>query len=248
MFGLFSSAPCSIVAFVFFLDRQKLTRPPRPAPPANKKQTKNKHKTKRTQGVAAKEYAGPAIILSMAIAGLCALLSCLIYAEFSSGWPVAGGSYTFVSLTMGELAAWLVVTTLVFEYVLANAAVARTFSAYLAQLVSPAQGKPPVVFTIEWKGLDVDFVALGLVIALTVVLCLSTRGADIFNTVCTGAQMLVILVLIIAGFTKANPQNMTPFAPNGVRGIFNGASFVFFSFIGFDAVATLSEETKKPER
>jgi amino acid transporter len=45
----------------------------------------------------------------MAIAGLCALLSCLIYAEFSSGWPVAGGSYTFVALTMGELTAFLVV-------------------------------------------------------------------------------------------------------------------------------------------
>jgi amino acid transporter len=44
----------------------------------------------------------------MAVAGFCALLSCLIYAEFSSGWPVAGGSYTFVALTMGELTAFLV--------------------------------------------------------------------------------------------------------------------------------------------
>jgi APA family basic amino acid/polyamine antiporter len=61
-------------------------------------------------GVAAKNFSGPAIILSMLIAGICALLSCLIYAEFSSGWPVAGGSYTFVLLTMGELAAFLVVS------------------------------------------------------------------------------------------------------------------------------------------
>jgi len=86
------------------------------------------------------------------------------------------------------------------------------------------------------------------VVATSALLMISTRAADILNTVCTGAQMCVILVLIISGFVKANPKNMTPFAPNGVRGIFNGASFVFFSFIGFDAVATLSEETKKPER
>jgi APA family basic amino acid/polyamine antiporter len=198
-------------------------------------------------GVAAKTFAGPAVILSMAIAGLCALLSCLIYAEFSSGWPVAGGSYTFVSLTLGELAAFLVITTLVFEYVLANAAVARTFTAYLEQLVSPKNG-PQVVLTIPWKGLNVDFVAFGLVVVLTALISLSTRGADLFNTVCTGAQMLVIVVMIIAGFVKANPANLQPFAPNGVRGVFNGASLVFFSFIGFDAVSTLSEETKKPER
>ena len=114
-------------------------------------------------------------------------------------------------------------------------------------LISPRSGKQ-IDLTIPWNGLNVDLVALGLVILLTVLLCVSTRGADIFNTVCTGAQMLVILVLIVAGFVKANPANMVPFAPNGVRGVFNGASFVFFSFIGFDAVATLSEETKKPER
>jgi basic amino acid/polyamine antiporter, APA family len=57
---------------------------------------------------------------------------------------------------------------------------------------------------------------------------ISTKAADILNLVCTGAQMCTILVLIIAGFIKANPANMTPFAPNGVRGIFSGASFVFF--------------------
>jgi amino acid permease len=113
--------------------------------------------------------------------------------------------------------------------------------------VSPKDG-PTVVLTIPFRGLDVDFVALACVVAMCILLMLSTRAADILNTVCTGAQMVVILVLIISGFVKANPANMTPFAPNGVRGIFNGASFVFFSFIGFDAVATLSEETKKPER
>ena len=72
------------------------------------------------------------------------------------------------------------VTTLIFEYVLANAAVARTFSAYLAQLVSPKNG-PAVVLTIPWGDLSVDFVALGCVLAMAALLMISTRAADILN-------------------------------------------------------------------
>lgn len=42
-----------------------------------------------------------------------------------------------------------------------------------------------------------------------------------------------------AGFTRAKVSNLSPFVPpeHGVRGIFEGASFVFFSFIGFDCVS-----------
>jgi APA family basic amino acid/polyamine antiporter len=54
------------------------------------------------------------------------------------------------------------------------------------------------------------------------------------------------VLILILGFIKANPSNLTPFMPYGVRGIFDGASFVFFSYIGFDCVSTLAEETKNP--
>ena len=53
-----------------------------------------------------------------------------------------------------------------------------------------------------------------------------------------------ILIILIAGFTKANPANLKPFLPFGIDGIFNGAAFVFFSFIGFDCVSTLAEEVR----
>jgi hypothetical protein len=61
----------------------------------------------------------------------------------------------------------------------------------------------------------------------------------------TGTQILVILIILIAGFTKANPANLTPFMPFGAAGIFQGASFVFFSFIGFDCVPTLAEDVRR---
>jgi APA family basic amino acid/polyamine antiporter len=63
--------------------------------------------------------------------------------------------------------------------------------------------------------------------------------------VVTVSQLVVIAIILIAGFTKANVKNMTPFAPNGAGGIINGASFVFFSFIGFDCVSTLAEEVRQ---
>jgi APA family basic amino acid/polyamine antiporter len=59
---------------------------------------------------------------------------------------------------------------------------------------------------------------------------------------------VLILIILIAGFSKANPANLTPFVPFGSAGIFQGASFVFFSFIGFDCVSTLAEEVRDSMR
>ncbi|KAF6256039.1 amino acid permease family protein [Scenedesmus sp. NREL 46B-D3] len=193
-------------------------------------------------GVAAQEQAGPAIVISFIVAGISALLSSLCYSEFATQYPLAGGAYNYISLTMGELAAWLIVTTLVLEYVLANAAVARSFSAYFAALI----GKEPGFFTFAYLDYTVDFMAAGVIVLCCLLLSFSTAGGSWFNIVVTGSQLLVILIILIAGFVKANPANLSPFLPYGVKGIFNGASFVFFSFIGFDCVSTLAEEVKNP--
>ena len=50
------------------------------------------------------------------------------------------------------------------------------------------------------------------------------------------------------GAMHINPDNYTPFAPNGWRGIHQGAAIVFFAYIGFDAISTAAEETKNPQR
>ncbi|WIA39047.1 hypothetical protein OEZ86_005191 [Tetradesmus obliquus] len=193
-------------------------------------------------GVAAQEQAGPAIVVSFIVAGISALLSALCYSEFATQYPLAGGAYNYISLTMGELAAWLIVTTLVLQYILANAAVARSFSAYFAAMI----GKEPGFFTFPYQDMTVDFMAAAVIIACCLLLCFSTAGGSWFNIVVTGSQLVVIAIILIAGFIKADRANLSPFLPFGVQGIFNGASFVFFSFIGFDCVSTLAEEVKNP--
>jgi APA family basic amino acid/polyamine antiporter len=108
----------------------------------------------------------------------------------------------------------MIVTTLVLEYVLANAAVARSFSAYFAALI----GKDPGFFTFPYKDFTVDFMAAGVIIGCCLLLSFSTAGGSWFNIVVTGTQLLVIAIILIAGFVKANPANLTPFLPYGVKG------------------------------
>jgi APA family basic amino acid/polyamine antiporter len=67
-----------------------------------------------------------------------------------------------------------------------------------------------------------------------------------FNAVVTVVSLAVIGFVIVAGSTKIEKDNWTPFAPNGVGGVLTGASVVFFSFVGFDTVATCAEEVKDP--
>jgi APA family basic amino acid/polyamine antiporter len=112
----------------------------------------------------------------------------------------------------------MIVTTLVLEYVLANAAVARSFSAYFAALI----GKDPGFFTFPYKDFTVDFMAAGVIIGCCLLLSFSTAGGSWFNIVVTGTQLLVIAIILIAGFVKANPANLTPFLPYGVKGALPG--------------------------
>lgn len=199
-----------------------------------------------TTGEVAVDYAGPAIIISFAVAGLSALLSSLCYAEFAVALPLSGGAYSYVSAVFGEYLAWITVTNLIFEYVLANAAVIRGFAPYFGSLIN----KGSDFFLYEWKGYEIDWWAFGWCLMLTVLLVLGTKESAWFNNIVTVLHVLVVVLIIIAGLVKSNPANAKPFfnAEHGTKGIFNGAAIVFFSYIGFDAVATSAEEVRNPAR
>lgn len=197
-----------------------------------------------TTGVVAVQYTGPAIVIAYAVAGLSALLSSLCYAEFSVNVPQAGGAYNYVLMSCGEFLAWFTVANLTFEYVLANAGCIRGFSPYFASLIN----KPSDFFIILWNGYQLDFWAFGVVLALTCLLIFGMQESAWFNLIITILHIGVVVLIIIVGFTAAETSNFTPFAPFGWRGIFTGASVVFFSYIGFDAVATTAEEAKNVAR
>src|SRR6516165_10557047 len=81
-------------------------------------------------GAAAKDVAGPALMLSYAVAGVTCIFAALCYAEFASMAPVAGSAYTYAYTTMGELLAWIIGWDLVLEYAVGAATVANGWSSY----------------------------------------------------------------------------------------------------------------------
>ena len=96
-------------------------------------------------GVAAKQHAGPSLILSFVAAGTACAFAALCYAEFASMAPIAGSAYTYAYVSLGELIAWIIGWDLILEYAVASATVANGWSSYflklLAMIKSPATHK-----------------------------------------------------------------------------------------------------------
>ncbi|KAH7431399.1 hypothetical protein KP509_08G046600 [Ceratopteris richardii] len=162
-------------------------------------------------------------------------------------------------LWSGEFAAFITGANLVLEYVISNAAVARTFTAYFASLLGLSPDtwllKVPALFSDGFYFLD--FPAFAIVCLLTLCISYSTKRSSILNLAITFGHVLLIMVVVIAGIvngklknlvTAGTPDNKAGFLPFGVEGIFDGAAIVYFSFIGFDAVTTMAEEVKSPSR
>ncbi|XP_059669652.1 cationic amino acid transporter 6, chloroplastic [Cornus florida] len=210
-----------------------------------------------TTGRASRLYAGPAVVLSYAIAGLGALLSAFCYTEFAVEMPVAGGAFSYIRITFGEFAAFLTGANIIIDYVLSNAAVARSFTAYLGTAIGiSTETKWRVTVSGLPKGFnEIDIVAVAVVLILTLIICYSTKESSVLNLVLTALHLLFIVFVIVVGFSRgewknfsepSDPKHPDGFFPFGVSGVFNGAAMVYLSYIGYDAVSTMAEEVRNP--
>src|SRR3954447_4047182 len=86
-------------------------------------------------GHAAADNSGPAIVLSMIIAGFASALEGLCYSEFASAVPVAGSAYPYGYATLGEFFAWVIGWDLILEYALGAATVAVGWSGHLVSFL-----------------------------------------------------------------------------------------------------------------
>ncbi len=86
-------------------------------------------------GVAAAENAGPAVVISMAVAAIGCALAGLCYSEFACMLPVSGSAYTYAYATLGEWIAWIIGWDLVIEYAIGAATVSISWSAYVVSLL-----------------------------------------------------------------------------------------------------------------
>uniref|UniRef100_A0A6B2L254 Cationic amino acid transporter C-terminal domain-containing protein n=1 Tax=Arcella intermedia TaxID=1963864 RepID=A0A6B2L254_9EUKA len=196
----------------------------------------------------ATEITGPGISISYAIGAFTCILSGLCYAEFASAVPLCGSAYTYTYITMGEFPAFLIGWALIGEYIFSAAAVARGCSSYIQYFVQSLGGTFPPSLVYKWGFLDLDVVAGLLVILITFYLFFGIRIASTINSIFALLSLGIILFLIVFGSTEVDVDNWADFVPNGVESVFKGAGFVFFSYVGFDMIASYSEEVIDPQK
>jgi len=218
-------------------------------------------------GTAASQNAGPALLISMIIAGVGCGFAGLCYAEFASMIPVAGSAYTYAYATFGELLAWIIGWDLILEYALATATVAVGWSGYFGSLLADVGLRiPPALSAAPGETVAIagggtvhgiiNLPAALIVLVVSSLLIIGIRQSANTNTVLVVIKAMVLVVFVVAGAAYVNRANLTPFIPAntgsfghfGWSGIFRGAGVMFFAYIGFDAVSTAAQEAKNPQR
>jgi len=94
----------------------------------------------------------------------------------------------------------------------------------------------------------INLPAFAIVAAITVLLLQGVKESTRANNIMVVVKLLVLALFVGVGAMHIDTANYTPFAPNGFRGIHQGAAIVFFAYIGFDAISTAAEETRNPQR
>jgi APA family basic amino acid/polyamine antiporter len=213
-------------------------------------------------GQAAAEHAGPAIMLSFALAALCCTFCALAYAEFAAMVPVSGSAYTYAYATLGELAAWFIGWMLVLEYGVSASAVAVSWTGYFLSLLDHVNVHLPAALVnapldekLRPTGAIANLPAAGIVLLLTWLCYVGIRKSAAMNMAMVVLKTALIVLVIVAGWKYVDPANWHPFIPEnqgpgkfGWQGVLRGAALVFFAYIGFEAVSVAAQESHKPQR
>jgi len=215
--------------------------------------------------------AGPALVFSFILLGAACALAGLCYAELASMIPQAGSAYAYSYATLGELVAWIIGWDLILEYAVGNVAVAISWGDYFNTLIRGFGVQLPAWLTTGYRtallssdpqihglletaprvaGIPilVHVPAFGIVMVITWLLLRGARESATANNIMVAIKLVAITIFIAVGAAHINPANYHPFAPNGFKGIHQGAAIVFFAYIGFDAISTAAEETRNPQR
>jgi APA family basic amino acid/polyamine antiporter len=215
--------------------------------------------------------AGPALVFSFLLLGGACALAGLCYAELASMIPQAGSAYAYSYATLGELVAWIIGWDLILEYAVGNVAVAISWGDYFNTLLRGFGLHLPVWMTTGYRTallssdplthglLDsapriagipvlVHVPAFGIVMVITWLLLRGARESATANNIMVVIKLMALTLFVAVGATHLHMANYHPFAPNGFRGIHQGAAIVFFAYIGFDAISTAAEETVNPQR
>ena len=218
---------------------------------------------------------GTGVIVLFLICAVACGFTALCYAEFASRVPVSGSAYTYAYVSFGELFAWIIGWALLMEYSIGNIYVAFSWSGYFNSLMQGFGIHIPDWLAINYKeahrsfldnasgigtnawksapeilGLKIifDMPALMINIFITWLVYVGTKESRNVTNAMVVIKLVILALVILVGAFYIDIDNWKPFMPNGFSGVMAGASAVFFTYIGFDAVSTMAEECKDPKR
>ncbi len=218
---------------------------------------------------------GPAVIFLFIICAIACGFTAMCYADFATRVPASGSAYTYAYVSFGELAAWIIGWALLMEYSIGNIYVAFSWSGYFVNLMesfglhipvwltnnysdshqafldgtagkmSDAWNTAPIIAGVKFI---IDLPAVMINILVTWLVYVGTKESRNASNIMVIIKLAIILLVIVVGASYVDIDNWTPFMPNQFSGVMAGVSGVFFAYIGFDAVSTLAEESKNPQR
>ena len=178
-------------------------------------------------------YAGPAVVISMVVAGIVALFSALSFAELGSAIPKQGGTYEFAYQLISPSVAFLSGCLWLFGQTVAGAAVSLGLASY---------------FVAIFPFFPLKVVAVSAALLLTALNLIGTKHSAMINNILVLTKIVILCLFIAFGVFQVNPTNYSQFAPNGFAGILQGAGFIFFAYLGFGRIAALGGEVKNPKK
>lgn len=200
-------------------------------------------------GIVAATQAGPAIILSYVVAGFACAFAALSYAELAAAIGGCGSAYGYAYAGFGECIAWIVGWDLLLEYSISVSAVSVGWSGYFNDFLRALKiNLPPYFIHGPSDGGIFNLSAFTIIVILSALLIYGVKTSSRFNNLMVLVKLLVIFLFIGIALIDINPHNWKPFMPFGWRGVIEGASLIFFAYIGFDAVSTAAEEAINPQR
>ncbi len=178
----------------------------------------------------AHSYAGTAAALSYLIAGVIAALGMLSEAELSSAMPKAGGSYFFITRSMGP----------------GMGSIGGILSWFSLCLKTSFSLVGMAAFVAVFIALDMRLVGVALCVIFFFINLVGVKEASRIQIIVVGILLLILLGYIIGGFAVCDFTKINTFAPNGIMPIFTTAGFVFVSYGGILHVSSVSEEVINP--
>jgi len=202
--------------------------------------------------------AGPAVILSFAIAGAICACAALAYAEVATMIPASGSAYTYSYVVFGEMIAWMIGVALILEYTLVVSAVAVGWSGYAAGFLQSIHlGLPDALIQGPALGGVVNAPAIFIIWVVAGLLIAGTRESATLNAILVLIKLAALALFIAVALPVFDASHFHPFMPYGFPrsgpsgsevGVMAAAAIIFFAFYGFDAIATAAEEAKNPGR